>query len=415
MSDEPRAPQRTYPQQIVTVVGDSAPPPGKRKKTLGDFVFGRRLASDEEGGAADRPARGRARSWGSTRCRRPPTDRRPRSRCSSRWARWGSRTSCRSARSSWRSCSSSTSRTGRRSRRIQAAAARTPWPRRTWAASRRSSRAPRSRSTTSSTSPSASRPASARSSRRAQRSCRTRSPLCLAILLASDASSTCAGSRESGITFLLPTTSFVATLGLVIVVGVGQGDRSAAVTRRRSLRRPPLPASTEAVEPVAPHARVRQRVHGDDGRRGSEQRRAASSASRRCRTPQRTLTVIIAILVALLARHRVPLRARTASARREPGEAGYQSILSQLVARRRRARRVLLRHHGVGRRRCSRSRRTRASPTSRACAACSRSDRFLPDTFADARPPARLLVRRHRPRACSRARCSSSSAASPTG
>jgi amino acid transporter len=41
MTDEPR--------QIVTVVQDSTPPPGKHKRTLGDFVFGRRLASGEEG------------------------------------------------------------------------------------------------------------------------------------------------------------------------------------------------------------------------------------------------------------------------------------------------------------------------------------------------------------------------------
>jgi len=48
MSDQPLEPRRT-PPQIVTVVGDSAPPPGQKKKSLGDLIFGRRLASDEEG------------------------------------------------------------------------------------------------------------------------------------------------------------------------------------------------------------------------------------------------------------------------------------------------------------------------------------------------------------------------------
>jgi amino acid transporter len=47
MSDRRRHPHRTHPP-IVTVVGDSAPPTG-RKRTLSDFIFGRRLASGEEG------------------------------------------------------------------------------------------------------------------------------------------------------------------------------------------------------------------------------------------------------------------------------------------------------------------------------------------------------------------------------
>ncbi len=48
MNDKPREARRTHPQ-IVTIVQDSTPPPGQRKRTLGDFVFGRRLTSGEEG------------------------------------------------------------------------------------------------------------------------------------------------------------------------------------------------------------------------------------------------------------------------------------------------------------------------------------------------------------------------------
>jgi hypothetical protein len=51
-------PRRTHPQ-IVTVVGDSSAP-AARRKTLGDLVFGRRLASDEEAHSS-RPSRGGSR------------------------------------------------------------------------------------------------------------------------------------------------------------------------------------------------------------------------------------------------------------------------------------------------------------------------------------------------------------------
>src|SRR5579864_5349464 len=48
MSDLGPPTRRTQPD-IVTVVGDSAPPEAARKKSLSDFIFGRRLATAEEG------------------------------------------------------------------------------------------------------------------------------------------------------------------------------------------------------------------------------------------------------------------------------------------------------------------------------------------------------------------------------
>ena len=92
------------------------------------------------------------------------------------------------------------------------------------------------------------------------------------------------GVRESGLAFVVPTYLFIVSLLAVLAIGVVKavlaggrpdaGGAAAAAARGR-----------DGGEPVDPDAGLRQRLHGDDRRRGRQQRRHAPSASRRSPTP----------------------------------------------------------------------------------------------------------------------------------
>jgi amino acid transporter len=137
------------------------------------------------------------------------------------------------------------------------------------------------------------------------------------------------GVRESGVAFLLPTYAFVASLALVIVVGVAKsilaGGHPVAVA--------PPPHLPEATRAAGLWIVVRAFSSGCTAMTGVE---AVSNGVPLFRQPtvptaQRTLTAIVAILIFLLGGIAFLCRAYGIGAT-EPGQAGYQSVLSMLVA-----------------------------------------------------------------------------------
>jgi amino acid transporter len=138
------------------------------------------------------------------------------------------------------------------------------------------------------------------------------------------------GVREAGGLFMIPTYLFVGTLLIAIIVGVAKaiiagGHPVAVVT-------PPA-----AVPPVMAAASVWMLLqvfsNGCTAMTGVE---AVSNGVRAFREPtvknaQRTLTVIIGILIILLAGIAYLVRAYGIAAT-DPGAPGYQSVLSMLVA-----------------------------------------------------------------------------------
>ena len=136
------------------------------------------------------------------------------------------------------------------------------------------------------------------------------------------------GTRESGLTFLLPTYLFVATLACVIVLGAF-----------KVLFAGGHPVAIQAPAPLLPVAQasslwlvMRAFSSGCTAMTGVE---AVSNGVPVFRQPtvanaQRTLTIIIAILVALLGGIALLSRAYQIGAT-EPGASGYQSVLSQLA------------------------------------------------------------------------------------
>jgi amino acid transporter len=152
-------------------------------------------------------------------------------------------------------------------------------------------------------------------------------PLCLAILLLLTFVNL-RGTRESGITFLLPTYLFVATLGVVILVGL---VRSAANGWHPVAVRPP-PVLPAPVEGASLWLLMRAFASGCTAMTGVE---AVSNGVPVFRPPtvrnaERTLTTIIAILVVLLGGIAVLARSYGVGAT-NPGAAGYESVLSQLT------------------------------------------------------------------------------------
>jgi amino acid transporter len=136
------------------------------------------------------------------------------------------------------------------------------------------------------------------------------------------------GTRESGITFLLPTYLFVATLGTVIVVGAAKtvlaGGHPTPVAVPPLLGAPAEAASLWLL--------MRAFASGCTAMTGVE---AVSNGVPVFKPPtvrnaESTLTIIIAILVTLLGGIALLARAYGIGAT-PPGEAGYQSILSQLT------------------------------------------------------------------------------------
>jgi len=136
------------------------------------------------------------------------------------------------------------------------------------------------------------------------------------------------GTRESGITFLLPTYLFVATLGVVIVLG---GIKTAMAGGH------PLPVAPAAVLAAPTEAAglwilMRAFASGCTAMTGVE---AVSNGVPIFKPPtirhaERTLTIIIGILVILLGGIAYLCSAYGIGAT-DPGSDGYQSILSQLT------------------------------------------------------------------------------------
>jgi amino acid transporter len=152
--------------------------------------------------------------------------------------------------------------------------------------------------------------------------------LCLA-LLALIAVVNLRGIRESGLVFMVPTYAFVGTLAIVIAVGLIRSIASGGVPE--PVERPP--AMPAAVEVAGVWLLLKAFASGCTAMTGVE---AVSNAVPIFRKPaipvaQRTLTAIIAILIALLIGIGYLCKAYGIGAT-EPGTAGYQSVLSMLVA-----------------------------------------------------------------------------------
>jgi amino acid transporter len=136
------------------------------------------------------------------------------------------------------------------------------------------------------------------------------------------------GTRESGVTFLLPTYLFVATLGVVIVLGGFQAARTGGH---------PIPVVPPAVLAAPTEAAgvwllMRAFASGCTAMTGVE---AVSNGVPLFKPPtvrhaERTLTMIIVILVILLGGIAYLCAAYGIGAS-SPGSDGYQSILSQLT------------------------------------------------------------------------------------
>ncbi len=153
-------------------------------------------------------------------------------------------------------------------------------------------------------------------------------PLCLAILALLTVVNL-RGTRESGLTFLLPTYLFVATLATVIVIGGVKaalaGGHPVSVTAPPALAAPTTTVSLWLL--------MRAFSSGCTAMTGVE---AVSNGvpifkAPTIRNAEWTLTSIIAILVGLLGGIALLCRAYAIGAT-EPGGDGYQSILSQLTA-----------------------------------------------------------------------------------
>jgi amino acid transporter len=137
------------------------------------------------------------------------------------------------------------------------------------------------------------------------------------------------GLKESGAIFMVPTYAFVATLAVVIVVGFTRTVASGGAPT--PLEAPP--ALPDVGAPVTLWILLKAFASGCTAMTGVE---AVSNAVPVFRAPavplaQRTLTAIIAILIALLVGIAYLCHAFGVGAT-EPGAAGYQSVLSMLTA-----------------------------------------------------------------------------------
>jgi amino acid transporter len=138
------------------------------------------------------------------------------------------------------------------------------------------------------------------------------------------------GLREAGIAFMVPTYLFVGTLLIAIVVGlfktVMAGGHPAPVVA-------PPPVALPTVAAASLWILLQVFSNGCTAMTGVE---AVSNGVRAFREPtvrnaQRTLTVIIGLLIVMLAGIAYLIRAYGIAAT-DPGQPGYQSVLSMLVA-----------------------------------------------------------------------------------
>ncbi len=137
------------------------------------------------------------------------------------------------------------------------------------------------------------------------------------------------GVREAGVAFILPTYLFVGCLGLTLVVGVAHVLQSHG--HPIAVRVPPaLPAATTG---ATLWLLLRAFASGCTAMTGVEAISNGISAFARpaVRNAQKTLTLIVLILGVLLAGIAFLCRAYGIGAT-EPSGAGYQSVLSMLVA-----------------------------------------------------------------------------------
>jgi len=137
------------------------------------------------------------------------------------------------------------------------------------------------------------------------------------------------GLREAGLAFTVPTYLFVGTLLITIVVGVIRVLLSAGHPTPVT----PLPPPPNVSEAVSYWLLLKVFASGCTALTGVE---AVSNGVKAFREPavknaQRTLTVIIFILAILLAGISYLVKSYGIAAT-EPGQPGYQSILSMLVA-----------------------------------------------------------------------------------
>ena len=235
-------------------------------------------------------------------------------------------------------------------------------------------------------------------------------PLCLAIL-ALITIVNLRGVRESGLAFVVPTYLFVVSLLAVLAIGIGQDACWPAASRSRSQRRRRCPR---------PRRRprlwllMRSFASGCTAMTGVE---AVSNGVSAFREPavvhaRRTLTAIIVLLAVMLAGIAYLCRAYGIGAT-APGEAGYESILSQLTAA------VVGRGWfyyvtigsvlGV----LALSANTGFADFPRLCRVIAQ-DGFLPQQLRPPRPPAGLFARHPRPGRSVRRAADRLSAASPT-
>ena len=137
------------------------------------------------------------------------------------------------------------------------------------------------------------------------------------------------GARESGVAFALPTYLFVGSLAGVIGVGLWRAAAGGG-TPEQVIRPPQLPPATEA---ATWWLLAKAFASGCTAMTGVEavSNGVAAFGEPRVRTARRTLAVIVAILSALLLGIAYLCRAYGIGAT-EPGKAGYESVLSQLVA-----------------------------------------------------------------------------------
>jgi len=152
--------------------------------------------------------------------------------------------------------------------------------------------------------------------------------MCLAILLLMTIINL-RGVRETGAVFIFPTCLFVGSLFITLMLGLAKwlaaGGNPAPVIAPPTLH---LPTAT-----VGAWLLLKAFSSGCTAMTGVE---AVSNGVRAFREPaaksaQRTLTAVIAILIVLLAGIAFLVRAYHVGAT-APGEAGYQSVLSQLTA-----------------------------------------------------------------------------------
>src|SRR5262249_43107176 len=137
------------------------------------------------------------------------------------------------------------------------------------------------------------------------------------------------GLKESGLAFMLPTYVFVATLAAVIVVGLVKSLASGGSPTPAAAP----PAIAPAVDVAALWLLGKAFASGCTAMTGVEAVSNAVPIFRKPAVPlaQRTLTAIIAILIALLAGIGYLCRAYNIGAT-DPGAPGYQSVLSMLIA-----------------------------------------------------------------------------------